>query len=259
MTGARSLTVLETVNFAAATTVASAGTTNIGAELSNFVIISGTTGITSFGTANAGILRYVRFSGALTLTHNGTSLILPTAANITTVAGDTAVFVSEGSGNWRCLGYTRASGAALSGYTAPTSVVRVNVCNGQGSTNTRIRRFTTTLASSGSDITYADSASLGASFTINTTGTYSLHYSENINSAGDFGISLNSSQLSTSIRSITAADRVAAATTNATDNTACCSVTLRLNAGDVVRPHVAGAYGNGAFPAEAMFSVARIS
>jgi hypothetical protein len=55
------------------------------------------------------------FSGALILTHNATSLILPTGANITTAAGDTAVFLSLGSGNWRCVEYMRASGAALTG------------------------------------------------------------------------------------------------------------------------------------------------
>jgi hypothetical protein len=53
------------------------------------------------------------FSGVLTLTHNGTSLILPGAGNITTAAGDVAVMLSLGSGNWRCIDYQRASGAPL--------------------------------------------------------------------------------------------------------------------------------------------------
>jgi hypothetical protein len=85
--------------------VASAGTVDLGAQTGNFLIISGTTTITSFGTVSAGIWKVVRFSGALTLTYNGTSLILPGAANITTVAGDVACFLSEGSGNWRCVWY----------------------------------------------------------------------------------------------------------------------------------------------------------
>jgi hypothetical protein len=59
--------------------------------------------------------RFVAFDGVLTLTYNATSLILPTAASITTEAGDAALFVSEGSGNWRCLGYWRASGASIGG------------------------------------------------------------------------------------------------------------------------------------------------
>jgi hypothetical protein len=90
--------------------VASAGTVDLGAQTGNFLIISGTTTITSFGTVSAGIWKVVRFSGALTLTHNGTSLILPGAANITTVAGDVACFLSEGSGNWRCVWYQAVDG-----------------------------------------------------------------------------------------------------------------------------------------------------
>ena len=47
------------------------------------------------------------------LTHNATSLILPGGANISTAAADTAIMVSEGSGNWRCLAYQRAVSAPL--------------------------------------------------------------------------------------------------------------------------------------------------
>jgi len=89
--------------------VASAATTNLSATSTN-VRITGTTTITSFGTADSGILRFIRFAAALTLTHNATSLILPGAANITTAAGDTAVAVSLGSGNWVVVNFTRAAG-----------------------------------------------------------------------------------------------------------------------------------------------------
>lgn len=95
--------------FAAGVSLASAGTTDLGAQTSPFVTVTGTTTITSLGTVAAGVARFVRFSGALTLTHNGTSLILPGAADIATVAGDTATFLSEGSGNWRALSYMRAA------------------------------------------------------------------------------------------------------------------------------------------------------
>ncbi|MFA7308355.1 MAG: hypothetical protein WC026_16985 [Hyphomicrobium sp.] len=120
-------TLAGALNWATAATVASATTADIGAAASNFVSITGTTTITGLGTIAAGAMRWVKFGGALTLTHNGTSLILPGGANITTAAGDTAVFVSEGSGNWRCLGYQRANGgiitqAAASDFWAGTSV-----------------------------------------------------------------------------------------------------------------------------------------
>lgn len=89
--------------------VASSGTCDIGATDEWKVEITGTTTITSFG-AGVHRVRFIRFSGTLTLTHNGTSLILPGAANITTAAGDTAIAASDGSGNWRVFDYTKASG-----------------------------------------------------------------------------------------------------------------------------------------------------
>jgi hypothetical protein len=106
-----------------ATDEASATTTDLGAIEGNYVSITGTTTITGLGTVAAGVTVTATFTGILTLTHNGTSLILPTAANITTAAGDSAIFVSLGSGNWRCVAYTRADGTALVGAGALTKSV----------------------------------------------------------------------------------------------------------------------------------------
>lgn len=58
----------------------------------------------------------------------------------------------------------------------PRSEVCVDTGNGFGSTNTFIRRFSNTRKNIGSSITYADSATLGGSFTINQTGIYSVMY-----------------------------------------------------------------------------------
>jgi len=109
------------VNFAADVNVASATTTNIGAAASNNVTVTGVATITAFDNVTAGLHRWVTFSGVLTLTYNATSMILPSAANITTAAGDTALFKSLGSGNWKCLAYIRADGTALAGSTAAAS------------------------------------------------------------------------------------------------------------------------------------------
>lgn len=97
----------------ASDTIASATTTDLGTKESQYLTVSGTTTITGLGTISAGITKYVTFSGALILTHNATSLILPGAANITTAAGDTGRFLSLGSGNWKCLNFTLASGRAV--------------------------------------------------------------------------------------------------------------------------------------------------
>jgi len=106
-------TLTGTLNWSSTQTIASAATTDIGAATSNVVIISGTTTITGLGTIAAGAERCVTFSGALTLTHNATSLILPGGANITTASGDVAYFASLGAGNWRCTGYQKANGQSV--------------------------------------------------------------------------------------------------------------------------------------------------
>lgn len=95
-------------NITAVNNLASAATTDL-VSVSTYVNITGTTTITSFGSASGGTIKWLRFAGALTLIHHATSMILPGAANIVTGAGDTALFVSEGGGNWRCLLYQRAS------------------------------------------------------------------------------------------------------------------------------------------------------
>jgi hypothetical protein len=56
---------------------------------------------------------YVRFTGALTLTYNASSMILPGTRDIVTEAGDRAIFVSLGSGNWFCMEFLKANGRAL--------------------------------------------------------------------------------------------------------------------------------------------------
>ncbi len=99
------------------TPLASATTTDLGTIPSHNVSITGTTTITGFGsTATTDYpVYYIAFTGALTLTYNGTSLILPSSADIVTVAGDTAVAEYLGSGNWRIRAYNRLGGTSVSG------------------------------------------------------------------------------------------------------------------------------------------------
>jgi hypothetical protein len=107
--GATSATAAHDLLTAPEVDVASAATTDIGAANSSNIRITGTTTITSFGSALNGVRRHVRFAAALTLTHNASSLILPGGANITIAAGDTAVAISLGSGNWVVVNYVPAS------------------------------------------------------------------------------------------------------------------------------------------------------
>ena len=106
-------TLTEALNHAPSVSLASAATVPIGAAAANAITITGTTTITAFDSIADGAIRVLTFAGALTLTHNATSLILPGGANILTAAGDVAVMMSLGPGNWRCIAYQRASGTAL--------------------------------------------------------------------------------------------------------------------------------------------------
>jgi hypothetical protein len=130
--------------------------------------------------------------------------------------------------------------AAMVSAQNPRSSVRISNGNGFGSTNTKIRRFSTTVSSTGTAITYADSAADGATFIINESGVYAVSYSDLNSGAGaKHGISVNSTQLTTSIASITNAD-ILAVSVSATGSEATTSYTGIFNAGDVVRAHTDG-------------------
>lgn len=112
--------------------VASAGTISLGEG--GYFNITGTTTITDidFATDKAGRKAWVKFAGALTLTHNATTLILPGGANITTAAGDTACFVSEGTDVVRCVSYNKASGQAVVAPTSGSAVILGTISTASG-------------------------------------------------------------------------------------------------------------------------------
>jgi len=74
--------------------------------------VTGTTGFSAM-TVAANKQFALQFDGALVMTHHATNLDLPGAANITTVAGDVAIFQSTGSNTVQCISYTRADGTAV--------------------------------------------------------------------------------------------------------------------------------------------------
>jgi hypothetical protein len=123
---------------------------------------------------------------------------------------------------------------------APRSEVWVYGGNGFGSIGTTTRRFTTTETSTGSAITYSDSATNGASFTINEDGIYSISANDFSSSNVAFGITLNSIALSTSIQSIDPPTRLGLCfVSNSIANAI--SITLKLSVGDVIRQQNEGA------------------
>ena len=157
----------------AVTSVASATTTDIGAAATSEVLITGTTTITGFGTSNAGIVRRGIFAGALTLTHNATSLILPGGANITTAANDSFVARSLGSGNWIVTQYQKATGQAVINPTVVTSAVAgtgIAVSGATGAVTFSWPAYPTASAGVGNFDTYTGSS--GGGFVLPATGTY---------------------------------------------------------------------------------------
>lgn len=103
--------------------IASGATVDLATATGNYVHVTGTTTITALGTVSSGLRYLIVFDGALTLTHHATSLILPSAQNIVTAAGDRAEFVSLGSGNWRCIWFTPAAGYQI------TNTFPINIKN----------------------------------------------------------------------------------------------------------------------------------
>ena len=87
------------------------------------------TGTTNFASMTVAADRQftLQFDGALTMTHHATDLDLPGEANITTAAGDVAVFQSTGADTVQCISYTKADGtaivAAAGGFTLGTEQV----------------------------------------------------------------------------------------------------------------------------------------
>jgi hypothetical protein len=71
----------------------------------NYFDVTGTTGITAITTSGkVGTEITLHFDGALTITHDGTNIVLPGGNDIHTQADDEYRFIEYSSGDWRCVG-----------------------------------------------------------------------------------------------------------------------------------------------------------
>lgn len=178
------------------------------------------------------------------------------------IASSTTGGIASYAGNSLCLSLQEQRVAVALSNVVPQfqdadSMVRLNTANGYGSTNTMIRRFSNTVSTIGSDVTYADSATLGASFTVNSDGIYYISYTDQFLSPSDFGLSKNTTQPTTSIVSLSnISERLAMVQNSTSGYTQEVCWSGFLNKGDVVRPHGDGTT-TGSQPGRASFTIAK--
>jgi hypothetical protein len=104
------VTLLGAMNWVKGADIASAATINLTTATGNAVHVTGTVTITAV-TLGSGMWRLVIFDAALTLTHHATNNNLPGAANITTAAGDRALYFADGTSVY-CVDFVRAAASA---------------------------------------------------------------------------------------------------------------------------------------------------
>jgi hypothetical protein len=105
--------------------IASAATTDIGIQNTNFLRVTGNTTITSLGTNYRGP-RFLVFAGAVMLT-NSSSLVLPGGVNLTTKAGDVLICIPGAtlgtSGRWIVSAFTSGGGISVNVISSNTTAV----------------------------------------------------------------------------------------------------------------------------------------
>lgn len=136
----------------------------------------------------------------------------------------------------------------------------VHTGNGYGSTNTKRRRYTTKVKDTAAgQIVYADSPTLGATFTIHEAGDYLITRCEKYgSSAGRGGIALNASSGTSGFTALTYAERLIGIACDNTKIFGSATVLRKLSVNDVISAHDDGVLFNDTTDATFM-SVKRIS
>jgi len=136
------------------------------------------------------------------------------------------------------------------------SSIAVLGSNGYGSTYTAIRRFTTLLQQIGSDVTYNDSATDGATLTIEKDGLYAIDMVDAIDTANHIGVTRNADP-TVDITSVPAVDRLIHLQTGSTAMESGSTV-AKLYIGDVIRMHSRSVNGEGTGSDQVLLRITRI-
>lgn len=204
-------------------------------------------GITTFGSslvtaANSAAAR-IAMGAAASGAATASGLTLATSRLLGRTTADTGAVEELSLGR----GLVMASGVLQT----VDSSLQLNTANGYGSTSAPIRRFTNIAEQRGSyatDFTVVMNGTVGTEITINTADYYTFAYSESVGSAQYFGLSINSTQLTTQLLNINLADRLIGSATENTQGGGFCGGRFYIPAGSVIRPHTnAAAGGTAAF------------
>jgi hypothetical protein len=199
------------------------------ANKTNFIDITSGTFSQTFSASSslgAGWFFHIKNSGTgiITLDPNASETI-DGLSSISLTSGESKIIQCDGSNLFTVIATERVGNQIISVHTA----------NGFGSSSTKVRRFTTTLTSAGSDISYSDSSTLGGVFTINTDGIYAISARDRYSFAGgEVGITLNSTGLTTDPGSI-AVSQLVAYSGGGSDGPIQVTRIIALSSGDVIR------------------------
>lgn len=168
-------------------------------------------------------------ANAVTIDGNSTETIGLSLTRALAMRGDSIEIISDGA-NWQ----VRKNNS--------TNEVFADGSAGYGSTNLTTLRLATSRRADGTAVTFADSASLGATFTVNEPGLYAITGSCGDSSGVYIAISINGTQLAAGPVPMTYAQGLRALTSGGTTYfQGSMSFVTRLAVGDIIRLQ-----GNGA-------------
>lgn len=195
----------------------------------------------------------------ITIKNSGTGVVTLDPNSTETINGSSTLTVYNGE-TYHVMGNGSALFAILISRDIGDQEIICHTGNGYGSSNTKRRRYTTKVKDTATSIvTYADSSTLGATFTINVPGDYLITRQEKYNSAtGDGGIVLNPSSGTTAYSSLAYAERLGGLFVSTSSRYGVVTVVRRLAVNDVVAAHDAVSLFDGASD-EIFMSIKRIS
>ena len=120
---------------------------------------------------------------------------------------------------------------------------KIHTSNGFGSTDNKITVFTTIKESSGNFISnnHGSYGTKGLEITVLKAGTYEVSYTATTNATANYGVSLNSNELTTSVYTINKSNLFSAGTIYSGGNLVTITRTAYMEKGAVIRPHTDGA------------------